>query len=61
MSLQVKEVGTVPGAEYSVNDFDEAFNKMARSAGVSDIAEAKDEPWLICRKAGSDWERRNSV
>ena len=29
----------MPGAEYSVNDFDEAFNKMARSAGVSDIAE----------------------
>ena len=37
--MKVKEVGTVPGAEYTVNDFDEAFNKMARSAGVSDIAE----------------------
>ena len=35
----MKEVGTVPGAEYSVLDFEEAFNKMARSAGVSDIAE----------------------
>ena len=29
----------MPGAEYTVNDFDEAFNKMSRSAGVSEIAE----------------------
>ena len=42
IALKVKEAGSSSSSEYSTLDFEDAFNKMARSAGVSEVSEVVD-------------------